>query len=296
MSLSEWRKASPFARTRVNAKAALRLAVRRLRGSAVRPVAKDVIVSFTAIPPRMPTVHLVVDSLLLQTVLPERIVLYLSTADFPDRAVLRKVEARVGARFSIRWLDTNLGSYRKLVHALEEFPGRTIITVDDDKIYAAGAIESLLSTARRYPRTVVFRQGFSILPRDPETGRLPSIEGGPGYWHLPVGVGGILYPPGSLGSDVTDETLFMRLAPHADDIWFKAMALLTGTPAVLARPAGGQDHSLWFRWTESLSYHNSTLHKWESQLAATFGHYGLVPGVDPARPSLAADSALDEPG
>jgi hypothetical protein len=287
MRLTQRRKASPFARTRVNAKAALRLAVRRFHTPADRPVAKDLVVSFTAIPPRIPTVHMVVDSLLLQSVVPERIVLYLSKADFPDRSVLRKVEARVGDCFEIRWLDTNLGSYRKLVHALEAFPDKAIITVDDDKIYAAGAIESMLATARRHPRHVVFRQGFTIRPDF----RLQVADREPGLWHIPVGVGGILYPPGSLVSDVTDSSLFLALAPHADDIWFRAMALLAGTPAVLAQPKGGEDHSLWFRWSESLSYHNTTLHKWETQLAATFGHYGIVPGVDPGRLPPTAASA-----
>jgi hypothetical protein len=38
-----------------------------------------------------------------------------------------------------------------------------------------------------------------------------------------------LYPPGTLHPDVCDESLFLKLAPHADDIWFWAMAVLNGT-------------------------------------------------------------------
>jgi len=295
MKLSPWGKGGPFARTRVNGKAALRMRSRAWRRFTRRPVAAGTIVSFTAIPPRMRSVHLVVDSLLLQTVLPERIVLYLSEADFPDRSVLRKLEARVGEIFSIRWLATNLGSYRKLVHALTDFPGKTIITVDDDKIYAARAIESLVATASRYPRHVVFRQGFSVPPRDPGTSRRQSIDAGPSFWHFPVGVGGVLYPPGSLAPDVTDSELFLRLAPFADDLWFKAMTLLTRTPAVKADPAGGHDHSLWFRWSESLSYHNSTLRKNAIQEKALFDHYGIVPGVFPGHPRPAAPEPAQVP-
>jgi hypothetical protein len=43
---------------------------------------------------------------------------------------------------------------------------------------------------------------------------------------LPIGYGGVLYPPDVLHSDVVDEALYMRLAPKADDLWFKAMGLL----------------------------------------------------------------------
>ena len=47
--------------------------------------------------------------------------------------------------------------------------------------------------------------------------------------NFPTGIGGILYPPHSLAEEVTDETLFMKLAPTADDIWLKAMSLKQGT-------------------------------------------------------------------
>ena len=47
--------------------------------------------------------------------------------------------------------------------------------------------------------------------------------------NFPTGIGGILYPPHSLAKEVTDETLFMKLAPTADDIWLKAMSLKQGT-------------------------------------------------------------------
>ena len=44
-----------------------------------------------------------------------------------------------------------------------------------------------------------------------------------------LGWGGVLFPPGSLDSRVTDYDTYMRLCPRADDLWFKAMAHLKGT-------------------------------------------------------------------
>ena len=45
---------------------------------------------------------------------------------------------------------------------------------------------------------------------------------------MAIGAGGILYPPKSLNPIVTDVELFLKLAPKADDLWFKAMSLIDG--------------------------------------------------------------------
>jgi hypothetical protein len=52
--------------------------------------------------------------------------------------------------------------------------------------------------------------------------------------NLAIGEGGILYPPNALNNQVTDYELALRLTPNADDLWFKAMALLNNTNVRLA--------------------------------------------------------------
>jgi hypothetical protein len=52
---------------------------------------------------------------------------------------------------------------------------------------------------------------------------------------FPTGIGGVLYPPGCFLPLVTDETLFMELAPTADDVWFFFCARLNGGKARLAK-------------------------------------------------------------
>ena len=44
-----------------------------------------------------------------------------------------------------------------------------------------------------------------------------------------TGVGGVLYPPGSLHPEVTNEEVFLDICRYADDVWFYAMALMQGT-------------------------------------------------------------------
>jgi hypothetical protein len=289
-------KNGPLSRARINGKARLRLLARSWRLARPRPVAEGTIVSFTSIPSRLPAVHLVVDSILLQSVLPERIVLYLSKSDFPDRSLPRQLQARIGERFDVRWCEDDLKSHGKLVHALVEFPEKTIVTIDDDKIYAADMLERLLATARRHPGSIVFRNGELLVVEREERRHRSQPTSEPSLWYLPKGVGGILYPPHSLADDVTDSELFLRLCPYSDDLWFKAMALLKQTPSVPTPPSRRQDHSLWFRWVESLEFHNRTLRKLDMQAKALFDYYGIVPGKDPGDTArLGRRAPLPEP-
>ncbi|WP_147707782.1 hypothetical protein [Microvirga massiliensis] len=46
---------------------------------------------------------------------------------------------------------------------------------------------------------------------------------------FPTGVGGVLYPPGSLSTEVLDEISFRELCPKADDIWLYWMGRRAGS-------------------------------------------------------------------
>lgn len=48
-------------------------------------------------------------------------------------------------------------------------------------------------------------------------------------YNFPTGVSGIIYPPHCYHEDMTNKELFLKLCPHADDVWFKAMTYLKGT-------------------------------------------------------------------
>ena len=61
-----------------------------------------------------------------------------------------------------------------------------------------------------------------------------------------TGVGGVLYPPGSLDEEVYNETTFVSICEYADDVWFNAMALKKGTLVnkVYTRNSSGDDYLL----------------------------------------------------
>jgi hypothetical protein len=47
---------------------------------------------------------------------------------------------------------------------------------------------------------------------------------------FPTGTGGVLYPPHCLHEEVHNVEAFCQLCPSADDVWFKAMAMLNNVP------------------------------------------------------------------
>ena len=65
-----------------------------------------------------------------------------------------------------------------------------------------------------------------------------------GHQLVQMGYGGVVYPPGSLHADTTNAELYLRLAPRADDLWFKCMAWLAGTPIRTANQRIGRPREI----------------------------------------------------
>ena len=49
---------------------------------------------------------------------------------------------------------------------------------------------------------------------------------------MQTGVGGVLYPPGSLKEEMLEPSLFLSIAPTADDLWFWAATVANGRMVV----------------------------------------------------------------
>lgn len=233
---------------------------RRKRLIGTKPVleGEDIVVSLTSYPPRYPSLHLVIESLLGQTLLPNRVVLYIARS---QRATLPTRLTRMqDGRFEIKFVD-DLKSYKKLLPALDDFSTSTIVIVDDDVIYPVDLLHDLVATGRAYPGSVVCGRAHrlrtnvdgTLLPyRSWEFDVSDAAAKRPSTNIMPTGMGGVLYPPGSMVDRVRDIEEAMRLCPQGDDIWFFWMARLNGTRIVRIdqtftplHPTGSQDEALW---------------------------------------------------
>lgn len=194
------------------------------------------IISLTSFPERMHDIHYCIYSLFNQTLKADKIILWLAEDQFPNKEadIPQTVLEFKKYGLEIKWCE-NLYSYKKLIPALKEFPNDIIVTTDDDIYYEEDCIEKLYTSSLETPDTIVCHRCHRI-KTDKKDEILPykkwkkkisgeSVE----YKNFFTGAGTVLYPPKCLYKDITNKELFTKLAPHADDIWFWAMAIMNRT-------------------------------------------------------------------
>ena len=192
----------------------------------------EIIVSLTTFPARIDTVWITIMTLLRQSVRPFKIVLWLSTDEFPNmkKGLPSKLLRLEKYGLDIRFCD-NLYSHKKYYYSMKEFPNYYIVTVDDDMFYPENLLQKLIETHFKYPNAVVCSYAHRIIVN--EEGKIEeydnwikgTIERGPAFDLMPVGFGGVLYPPDILSKKVFDKECILINCPKTDDLWLKFMSL-----------------------------------------------------------------------
>jgi hypothetical protein len=203
----------------------------------------ELIVSLTSYPARFATLQLTLRCLLAQEVRPDRVILWIAHQDIGQ--LPKSVRRLERAGLEIRSCD-ELRSFNKLVHALDAFPNAYLVTADDDLHYSRDWLGQLTAAFDPARLEIICHRAHRVM-RD-RTGALAPYRQWPYDVQdaaarrastdiMPTGVGGVLYPPRSLHPLVTDRSLFQRLCPRGDDLWFYWCARMAGTPA---RKIGGK--------------------------------------------------------
>lgn len=192
-----------------------------------------IIVSLTTFPARVNKIWMVLECILRQTILPDKIILWLSKVQFKSIDSLPKSLLRMQARgVEIRLIDGDIRSHKKYAYAMQDFPHDIIVTIDDDIFYRSTMIEELMKQHKATPTAVVACYAHDM--RYNEQGELLPYK----QWennvingtHLFFGSGGgTLFPSQSLHKDVLRSDLAMQLCPNADDVWLNAMTRLQQT-------------------------------------------------------------------
>ncbi len=202
---------------------------------------QHVVVSMTSFPEAIPYAIEALRSILRGSILPEKLVLYLTFSQFGEKGIPKdlKLLCEEEPIFEIRNYDRDIRSYRKLIPALTDFPEAIVVTVDDDVVYHRNMLRDLLVLHSKLPHAILAHRAKRI-----KVGR-PYREWKKYRWYdflckkihvsalnLQTGVGGVLYPPHSLKADMMDMELFTKMAPTTDDIWFWAAGVANGFPIV----------------------------------------------------------------
>lgn len=198
-------------------------------------VQNNLIVSFTSFPRRINYVWMVVETMKRQTVLPEKIILWLSVEQFPNRTVPKSLQDEVDDLFEIRFVEGDLRSHKKYYYASLEYPNSDVFLIDDDILYEPDLLERVWKAHIAHPNHIISNYGF-IMQYDADSNLLPYKFWKENYLemsdpHLFFGSGGgTLIRPSKLYKDLTNITLARDLTPIADDIWLNAMSNLSETP------------------------------------------------------------------
>ncbi len=194
---------------------------------------KQIIVSLTTYGNRIYDVHLTIESIMEQTMLPNRIILWLDNS-FQNTLLPCALKLLQKRGLEIKYCR-DIRSYTKLIPSLRHFPDDVIITVDDDLIYEFDLLERLIQAYQENP-SYIYCHRYHRMLKDKHDILLPYNKWSlvyndmqPSHLNFATGVGGVLYPPHSLDDEVLNEDVFLKLCPYADDVWFKAMALKKGT-------------------------------------------------------------------
>ncbi|GHV11701.1 glycosyl transferase [Fibrobacterales bacterium] len=221
-------------------------------------------------------------TLLNQSRKPDKIIVWLDETKWNANNIPSKLKVleKGGVEFNF---CKDIGSYTKLVPALRAFPNCVIITADDDLYYPKNWLKQLAGAYANDPKKIQIHRAHEIV------GKISSTEIAPySDWKHAVkktlhperlfltGVGGVLYPPNSLGKEGTNEEVFLLLSPKGDDIWFWACAKANGTEFSLVK--NGYRKLKYINIADELSgltVENVVNNRNDTQIKAVIGYFSL---------------------
>ena len=198
---------------------------------------KKIIVSLTSIPNRSHDLYYCLHSLFNQSLKPDKIILWLSEDDFPNKNDDIPNEILDFEKFglSIEWCE-NIKSYKKLLPAIRKYPNDYIVTADDDIYFPNNWLETLWIEHNKYPNCLISSRARKIdfNKKDYSLKKYANwklfkkgVE--PSFLNFPTNGAGTLFFPNSLSKDFFNQDLFTKLSPLGDDIWVWAMAVRNNT-------------------------------------------------------------------
>lgn len=184
---------------------------------------EGLIVSLTSYPPRFKKLHLSIICLLKQNIVADHVILWIAHGDL---SLLPKSVTKLtkNTNFQIKTCE-DVGSGKKIIPCVREYPNSFIVTADDDLYYPDDWLEILVNeydSSRRYaPAHRIHR-----ISLDGNNQPLPYLS-----WNFDVrdqlidplnfatSGAGIMYPPGFFNSHISDVALYIKTCKNQDDIW-----------------------------------------------------------------------------
>lgn len=199
---------------------------------------RKIIISLTSFPSRFKGIHICLKSLLLQSIKPDKIIVYLG-CDSSEEMLTNEMKELMKYGIEYRFdYELNLLAHKKYFYAMQEYPNDIIVTADDDLYYPNNWLESLIKSYQKYPDAISARRvhlmkiekgiicNYNSWEDQCRRKREPSFD------LFGTGGSGKLYPPGCLKKCTFDVDAIIKLSLTADDVWLKCMEVLSGVKVV----------------------------------------------------------------
>ena len=259
----------------------------RSQGVAAVKRIPQLVVCLTTIPERIDKVHLCIESIMRQSLKPNKIVLWITDLiiDYqsdnlydaiPNRLLLLK---RRGLEIQF---CKDIGPFTKTINTLKKYPGCILIVADDDIYYPKDWILDLHKAYENEPQYIHCHQARLMIKN--KDGKLSPYNNwkeiydffrGPSFNIFQITKGGCLYPPNSLPEEIFNEKIFLKLCPIQDDVWLTAMSILNRVQSKKVRPF--PIGFIPIRGSQKVSLMSENIHrnKNDSQIKAVFDEYNL---------------------
>ena len=193
---------------------------------------EKIIASLTTFPARIEQVWIAITTILLQSMPPDSVELWLAKEQFPDGvdalpdSLLRLREYGLEICFC-----EDLRSHKKYYGAMQNHPEDIVIIFDDDMFYSLDTIEKLMKLHALNPQDVVGMSTTKFSKTDFMNPLGWKMQNGVTSNKSTLGIcggSGTLFPPHSLHLNAFNPDAIRKLAPLADDQWLTAMTYMNG--------------------------------------------------------------------
>ncbi len=191
--------------------------------------------SLTTFPVRIQQVRYAIMSILMQTVRPDRVILWLAKEQFPNEIVPDNLKDLCNYGLEVKFCG-DLRSHKKYYYALQEQEqDEVVITFDDDIIYHPHTIERLMSKHKEHPDSIICNQAHVMTFDEkgnirPYNQWLSSTDdmANPNKDFMPLTGSGCLYPFNVMPEITFDKDKLKKYAFTADDLWIGYIARIAG--------------------------------------------------------------------
>lgn len=196
----------------------------------------QVICSLTSFPARIDTVWIAIECLFRQTHKPDRIILWLSLVQFPDRKLPESIEIQIEKGLEVYFVEDDIKAHKKYFYALQRFPNDFIVTYDDDLYYDSNNLANLIDLKAKYPCYIVTNRAHKITliskakqPKPYKNWIHNFARNEASNKIFATGGYGTLYHKSLLPAETFETKDIKKLSYRADDVWLKCMEWLSNS-------------------------------------------------------------------